>query len=107
MTTYYRYDDWGWYVGTVDFHHARSTEAAPDNQNLSPTEGSNHANWNGSQWVNLPYVAPPSDAQEVLNQINYIKAIFETKVVEDRYQPITYLGNIYETTQSKREEIIS
>lgn len=107
MTTYYRYDDWGWYVGTVDFHQERSTPVAPANLSLEPTEGSNRSNWNGSGWVNLPYVTPPTEAQEVLNQIAYVKAIFETKVVEDRFQPITYLGNVYETTQQKREEIIS
>ena len=107
MTTYYRYDDWGWFVGTVDFNHARSTPVGPINQSLEETENSLRANWNGTSWVNMPYIAPPTEAGEILTQIAAKKETFEARVVADRFADIEYLGNVYETTPQKREEIIS
>ncbi len=107
MTTYYRYDDWGWYIGTVDFAHIRSTPVAPTNQSLEETENSLRSNWTGTAWSQIPYVAPPTEAGEVLSQIAYKKETFEARVIQDRFQPIEYLGNTYETIPQKREEIIS
>ncbi len=52
------YDLHGWYVG--DSYPSRQA-VAPENTSQTTTPGQMRANWSGTAWVNLPYVAPVID----------------------------------------------
>lgn len=108
MTTFYRYDEWGWYIGTVEFAHERSTPTPPTNLSLDNTGFVLRANWNGSEWIDLEYVHRPDDESgEVANQVAYLKESFEEKVIEEKHANILYLGNLYEATAEKRGDIVA
>lgn len=94
-------------MGEIESYQDMSTPIKPKNLSLEPTVGSNRSNWDGAAWISIPYVTPPTEADELLNRIDSAKEDFEKRVVEDRFQPITYMGNVYETTLQKRGEIVS
>lgn len=55
----YAFDLWGWYAGEVPAGTERSTAATPPSFSTADTPAEPRANWTGSAWVLLPYVAPP------------------------------------------------
>lgn len=54
----YKYDFAGWYTGSTDQQHERSTPIAPANLIVTDVVGEMRSNWTGYAWSNLPYVAP-------------------------------------------------
>lgn len=54
----YEYNDWGWYIGNGTGQ--RTTETAPSNMSVEEAEGELRSNWTGYEWIELPYVKPPS-----------------------------------------------
>lgn len=53
---YYIYDFAGWYAGSTDEMHPRSTTIAPTNLSTSNEDGLLRSNWSGTYWFEAPYV---------------------------------------------------
>lgn len=54
----HKYDFAGWYTGSTDQQHERSTPIAPANLIVTEVAGEMRSNWTGYEWMNLPFVAP-------------------------------------------------
>lgn len=54
--TAYRYDTFGWYVGTIEIGKVKtSTRIPPTNTSLLQSEGVMRSYWDGRKWVEKPY----------------------------------------------------
>lgn len=57
----FEFDLHGWFAGGVAAAGLRTVTMAPPSQSTTTTEGQPRANWTGTAWVMLPYVAPPPE----------------------------------------------
>lgn len=55
----YEFDLGGWFCGTADEAHSRTTLIAPDDMSTAVEPGAMRSNWIGTGWVMLPYAPLP------------------------------------------------
>lgn len=60
----YEFDLGGWYCGTAEEAHPRTTQIAPDDMTMTTEPGVMRSNWIGTGWSMLPF-APLPDVSEV------------------------------------------
>jgi len=58
MTTYYKFDLYGFYDGETEQALQRTTDVEPTNKSITTTPGENRANWTGYEWRDQAYYAP-------------------------------------------------
>lgn len=59
----FEFDLHGWFAGGTAADGLRTVPMAPPSQSTTTTEGEPRANWTGTAWVMLPYVAPPPEPE--------------------------------------------
>lgn len=55
----FEFDLGGWFCGTADDAHSRTTLIAPDDMSTAVESGAMRSNWTGTGWVMLPYAPLP------------------------------------------------
>jgi hypothetical protein len=55
---FYKFDEYGWYIGSTDTREPRATDLVPPVMGATIEEGQPASNWSGSRWFEVPYVKP-------------------------------------------------
>lgn len=66
--TYYLFDLYGWYAGTIDQKSIRATEVEPKNKSTTLIEGEMRANFTGYEWIDTPYKPAPTPEPEPVKE---------------------------------------
>ena len=82
----YEYDIFGWYVGKTNSTGGRTTQIVPPNSSLQDVPGVFRSNWNGSKWVEKPYVH--RDEGEYLANLAMAKASIPARLSVSQQQDL-------------------
>lgn len=101
--TWYKYDDYGWYIGELEAGStdtSRATELAPQSLSTDAEVGQLRSIFFGTHWVLLPYTIPVEPPEDLTVHKSAKKDELYNELQSALESPIDYLGNTFPTDNS-------